>query len=108
MFHTTGPSTLLVDRMRDFQGQLPAVFDGSEDAIHDARVALRRVSEALSLVRDDYDEHALAAIEARLSKAVRALGRVRDADCSQRLVQEVERRFPFAAATLSDFCGPKR
>jgi CHAD domain-containing protein len=100
MLRTPAPSILLVDRVHEFNALLPRVYDGAEDAIHDARVALRRMSEALSLVRDQYDEHALAAIEARLSKAARALGRVRDADTGQRVIQEVEQRFPFAAATL--------
>jgi CHAD domain-containing protein len=101
MLRTLTPSTLLVDRVRDFQCHLPGIYDGNELAIHDARVALRRVSEALSLARGDYDEHALAAIEARLAKAARALGRVRDADSGQQVIHDVEQRFPFAAATLS-------
>ena len=100
MLHTQTPSTLLVDRVNDFDSLLSGVYDGSEDAIHDARVALRRIREALALVREQYDEHALAAIEAQVSKAARALGRVRDADSGQQLIQDVERRFPFAAATL--------
>ena len=101
MLRMSSPSTLLRQRVRDFHQHLPSVYDGSEEAIHDARVALRRVTEALSLMREQYDEHALAAIEARLAKAARALGRVRDADSGQHVIQEVERRFPFAAATLA-------
>jgi CHAD domain-containing protein len=100
MFRSLTPPILLADRIRQFNGLLPGVYDGAEDAIHDARVALRRLRETLELVRDQYDQHALVAIEARLSKAARALGRIRDADCGQRVIQEVERRFPFAAATL--------
>jgi CHAD domain-containing protein len=100
MFRSPTPSILLADRVRDFNQLLPGVYDGIQDAIHDARVALRRMGEALTLVREQYDEHALAAIETRLTKAARALGRIRDADSGQQIIYEVERRFPFAAATL--------
>jgi CHAD domain-containing protein len=101
MLRTSSPSTLIADRIHDLQRHLPGVYDGVEIAVHDARVAVRRACAVFSLVADQYDDDAIADIQKRLSKAARALGRVRDADSSQRLAQDVEQRFPYAAATLS-------
>lgn len=75
--------------------------DGDEFAIHQTRVAIRRLRELLSLLRSDYDEDELAGLERRLSVAFDALGRVRDADTGQRLVEYVEARLPSAPITLS-------
>jgi CHAD domain-containing protein len=100
MLHTHDPSAVILNHIRDLQAHLPGIYDGVELSIHDGRVSLRRACEALSLMRDDYDHKALAAIEERLAKATRALGRVRDADAGQHVLQEMERKFPFAAATI--------
>jgi CHAD domain-containing protein len=101
MLRTYSPSVLIADRIHDVQRHLPGVYDGVEIAVHDARVAVRRACEAFSLLAGHYDADAVAALEERLSKVARALGRVRDADCGQRLIQDVEQRFPFVAATLA-------
>lgn len=101
MLRTYSPSALITERIHDLQRHLPGVYDGVETAVHDARVAVRRICEAFSILGDHYDDDAIAGMHDRLSKAARALGRVRDADCGQRLLQDVEQRFPHAAATLA-------
>jgi CHAD domain-containing protein len=51
-------------------------------------------------VRPECDEDEIDSIARRLTQIFKALGRARDADTAQRLVQQVEERFPQAAATL--------
>ena len=100
MFDRVGPTALLSHSLQDLMHEIPGLRDGDERAIHQSRVAIRRMREAAALAQADYDEDEFAALESRLVKAFKALGRARDADTSHRLVQDVESRFPMAAATL--------
>ena len=99
MFGSTAPAALLTHNLDVLAAQLPSVRDGAEDAIHQSRVAIRRTREALALAHNGEAGDELAEIEDRLSRGFRALGRVRDADIAQRLVQHVESLFS-APATL--------
>jgi CHAD domain-containing protein len=101
MLGTHGPSILLKRGVSDLLDRLPEITEGTEEGFHQARVAIRRIREALAVVRDDYRHEALDHIETRLREAARILGRVRDADVAQRLIQHVEARFPPAAATVA-------
>ena len=66
--------------------------DGSEDAIHQARVGIRRFLEDLSLAATRFDKTELSTIRRRLSRVARALSRVRDADVGQQLIESVSER----------------
>ncbi len=100
MFRQPEPTALLQHSLQGLLAQLPALRDGQEEAIHDARVAIRRLLEAASVARRNYDDDSFTDIERRLTRFFKALGRARDADSAQRLVQHVESRFPLAPATL--------
>ena len=101
MLFAGGNHRLLLRALSDFTQQLPGVRNGDERAIHQARVAIRRLRESLALLRQDYDEDELADFERRLTVAFNVLGRIRDADTGQRLVEYVEARLPSAPMTLS-------
>jgi CHAD domain-containing protein len=96
----TDPQRLFSDAFAALMDELGGLRDGDEQAIHKARVAIRRLRESLPLVREDYSEDDLRAVDERLTHAFKALGRARDADTAQRLVQHVEMRFPLAPAML--------
>jgi CHAD domain-containing protein len=100
MFGGLAPSSLLSQSLDALIAQLPALRDGDEQAIHQARVALRRAREAFALVTAHDAEDQREEIDDRLSRMFKALGRARDADIAQRLVQHVERRFTLIPATL--------
>ena len=100
MFDRVRPTVLLSQSLQDFMHEIPGLRDGDERAIHQSRVAIRRMREAAALAHADYDEDEFAAVERRLVQAFKALGRVRDADTAHRLVQDLELRFPMAGATL--------
>ena len=68
---------------------LAAVRDGSTAAVHDARVAIRRLREELSLVASRVGEDELSNVQQRLKRAARALSRLRDADVGQQLLESV-------------------
>jgi CHAD domain-containing protein len=77
---------------------LPGVRDGNEEAIHQARVEIRRARELLALAGLHADEdEAAQAVNGLLKQAGRALGRARDADVVSRLLHEIEARVSPAA-----------
>ena len=93
-------ASLLDDQIRTLRGQLDGVHDGHVDAVHDARVATRRIRELLALVpavpgRDRQDD-----IARLFKKAGRALGRVRDLDVQLTLIRTLEDHTPQAAPAL--------
>jgi CHAD domain-containing protein len=92
MVGSHGPVALLNQAFDDFLRHLPGVREGAEEGIHQARVAIRRVREALALVRGRYETKIADSMEGRLRRIAAALGRARDADVAQRLLQDVERR----------------
>lgn len=105
MLFEYAPQRLLSMKLSEFLAQVPLLRDGDERAIHDARVAIRRLREPLALMQLDRDDDVLDALEARLRKVFKALGRARDADIAHRLVQHVESRFPLAPALLGSLRG---
>ena len=82
---------------------VPALRDGRVDAVHDARVATRRLRAALGIIESlgDYPHLDEARLLAR--KTARALGRVRDLDVTLQLLDDLERRAP-SAAPAAAFC----
>jgi CHAD domain-containing protein len=97
----SSPQRLLSAHLEQFLLQVPKLRDGDERAIHDARVSIRRLREPLALVRAGYEDDHLLALDGRIGKVFKALGRARDADIAQRLVQHIETRFPLAPGAIS-------
>lgn len=96
-------ATFLDRNARELLTQVPALRDGRVDAVHDARVATRRLRAALGIIESlgDYPHLDEARLLAR--KTARALGRVRDLDVALQLLDDLERRAP-SAAPAAAFC----
>ena len=78
---------------------VPGVREGDPDAIHDARVATRRIRAVLEVMGDGHDDrHAAAAEEMR--GLGRALGAARDLDIVVELLEEKIWQVPDAARAV--------
>jgi CHAD domain-containing protein len=93
-------ASLLDQQASVLRTQLDGVYDGAVDAVHDARVATRRIRELLALLpvvpgRDGEDEAGRG-----YKKIGRALGKVRDIDVQLALIQNLEGRAPQTAPSL--------
>ncbi len=93
------PVTLLLDQFRVLDAHLPAVRNGDPVAIHDARVATRRIRELVPLCPA---ELGLAEELGRVAKELgRALGRVRDCDVQLDLLSGLQTKVPHAGGVLA-------
>src|SRR5262245_53408844 len=99
MFGRVGASWVLADSADHLVIQLPLLWDGDEEAIHQARVAIRRLREVAAL-GDRSGGDGLDDVGRRLQRAGKALGRARDADIAHHLVDHLESRVPSLAATI--------
>jgi CHAD domain-containing protein len=93
------PLLLLRAQMRALQSHLGAVRDGDVEAIHEARVATRRIRELLPLTADGRSDTAHELAD-EFRSVGRSLGAVRDADVQAALLRSLETRIPGAAPTL--------
>ena len=96
-------ATFLDSHARGLLTLVPALRDGRVDAVHDARVATRRLRAALGIIESlgDYPHLDEARLLAR--KTARALARVRDLDVALQLLDDLERRAP-STAPAAAFC----
>lgn len=69
---------------------MPAAQAGDEVSVHQARVASRRLREALPVLGGRADEAALGQAEKRVRRITRALGPVRELDVTLLLLAELE------------------
>jgi CHAD domain-containing protein len=69
---------------------MPAVQDGDEISVHQARVASRRLREALPVLGATADDAALDRARSRVRRITRALGPVRELDVTLSLLAELE------------------
>ena len=84
----SGPSELLIrQRLRALTRALPDAQQGSATSIHQARVATRRLREALPLVADGGTGRKL---QRRVRRLTRALGPVRELDVALQMLEEFE------------------
>jgi CHAD domain-containing protein len=94
------PAAILDQQMKILRTQLEGVNDGRVDAVHDARVATRRIRELLALAPpgpgQDADENAGATYR----EVGRALGKVRDIDVQIALIRDLERHAPQTAPSM--------
>ena len=80
------PAALIQRHLETTLAQLPAVFDGDQESTHKARVATRRLREVLPLG----GEHSSEAVDV-VRDAGRHLGRVRELDVMQALLESMSR-----------------
>ena len=93
--------TALHHNLQLFAKCLPSVRDGDTEAIHDARVATRRLRAILPIARQDWPAHEMTHALRLLRNVGRLLGRARDVDVVLEQIATVERRLPSAAAALA-------
>jgi len=95
----------VADRFADtldvFLRCIPAVRDGNADAIHDARVATRRLRVMIPLLDEIGPPQEWKETDRLVKRAARALGKARDADVTLALAAEFDSRAPLFAAALA-------
>src|SRR6185436_11687039 len=90
MEHSALSVALLRQRLVSLLTAMPAAQAGDEISVHQARVASRRLREALPVLGARADEHALDRAERRVRRITRALGPVRELDVTLSLLAELE------------------
>ena len=73
---------LLKQRLTTMLDAMPAAQAGDTRSVHQARVATRRLREALPVLRASVDSTALSRVQRQVRKMTRALGPVRELDVS--------------------------
>lgn len=99
------PTRYLAANIEALLAELRGVRDGDADAIHDARVATRRIREALPIASAAVQNVDFKPLETTATEAGRALGRARDIDVALELVMELERRAPQVTRSASALRG---
>ena len=92
----------ILSNLDELDARIPAIRDGDREAIHDGRVATRRLRAALPLVGSETDTDESRALTTMVKTLGRALGKARDKDEALALLEKIERRSPVTApATAS-------
>jgi CHAD domain-containing protein len=95
------PASLLVHQADEFLRHWPAVRDGDVAAIHDARVATRRIRELLPLLSAHFTPSEGEHLERVVHQATGRLGRARDVDVMLESLTALETALPEAAADVA-------
>jgi CHAD domain-containing protein len=90
-------SDVILSNLQSFHATLPSVREGDSAAIHDARVATRRLRAALPFLGIARSSDSAAEPRSMLKTIGRALGKARDQDEALRLLGEIEARAPATA-----------
>ena len=100
MFGTRTLASLLDEQTTVLRTQLNPVYDGVADAVHDSRVATRRIRELLSLVPAIPGRDGERDVASGYQKMGRALGKVRDIDVQIALIETLEVHAPETAPSM--------
>ena len=92
MEHSALSVVLLRQRLVSLLKAMPAVQAGDQISVHQARVASRRLRQALPLLGVRADADALDRAQKRVRRITRALGPVRELDVTLLLLQELAQR----------------
>lgn len=90
MEHSALSVALLRQRLVSLLTAMPAAQEGDETSVHQARVASRRLREALPVLGARAHRTALDRAEKRVKRITRALGPVRELDVTLMLLAELE------------------
>jgi CHAD domain-containing protein len=92
MEHSALSVALLRQRLVSLLRAMPAAQAGDQMSVHQARVASRRLREALPLLGVRADAEALDRADKRVRRITRALGPVRELDVTLLLLAELQRK----------------
>lgn len=92
----------LRSQIRILLSTIPGIRDANPDAVHDGRVATRRLRAVLPIACAMVDEARVAPALRVVRKTGRALGRVRDQDVLLEQVASLQQKVPSAAAAVGD------
>lgn len=92
MEHSALSVALLRQRLVSLLQAMPAAQAGDETSVHQARVASRRLRQALPLLGIRAEARALDRAEKRVKRITRALGPVRELDVTLLLLAELEQK----------------
>jgi CHAD domain-containing protein len=111
MEHSALSVALLRQRLVSLLQAMPAAQAGDETSVHQARVASRRLRQALPLLGMRADADALDRAGKRVRRITRALGPVRELDVTLLLLAELQRRKAApdrAIARVREYVGAER
>jgi CHAD domain-containing protein len=101
MDHRAALVVLLRQRLETLLDAMPAAQAGDVHSVHQARVATRRLREALPVLRASVDSHALTRARQQVREMTRALGPVRELDVALQHLDEFVARGVFSARALT-------
>ena len=91
---------LLLRRARELQRQLPLAIEGSDTGVHQARVASRRLREAVPVLAGETKARRKA--ERKIRKLTQALGTVREMDVTVQILDEFAQSTSLPRNALED------
>jgi CHAD domain-containing protein len=89
---------LIAHRLRTLEAALPDAAQGNKDALHKARIASRRIREALPLISAG---DRVRRLERKIRQITRALGPVRELDVALQILDEIESSGELSRAALT-------
>ncbi len=95
-------TSLLTTRARALKRQLPLAIDGDNRGVHQARVATRRLREAVPVLTTGLKGSKANKAAKKLRKLTRALGTVRELDVTVALIEELAASDDLSRAALQD------
>src|SRR5687768_12313903 len=95
-------TTLLERRARALQRYLPAAIRGDHHGVHQARVATRRLREAVPVLTRGVKGARAGKARVQIRRLTRALGTVRELDVTLHLLDELARRADVSRNALED------
>jgi CHAD domain-containing protein len=96
---------MLERRLLAFERHLPHVAAGDVDAVHQARVASRRLREAVPVVAVDAKGVGSRRLVRRIRRATRALGPVRELDVALTMTADLAARWQTTRTALSELAA---
>src|SRR5687767_11383674 len=101
MEHSALSVALLRQRLVSLLTAMPAAQAGDESSVHQARVASRRLRQALPLLSVRADATALDRADKRVRRITRALGPVRELDVTLLLLAELQKKSAAPARAIA-------
>ena len=101
MEHRAALLVLLKQRLATMLDAMPAAQAGDTRSVHQARVATRRLREALPVLRASVHRPALARVQRQVRKMTQALGPVRELDVSLLHLEELAQKNLVSTRALS-------